>query len=67
MPLIRITSAQEGWSVYVPLDPRLPYTDLDVAKKLKALGCTGQILPGGIVEVDADRSNVKNPVDSKAG
>lgn len=58
MPVVRVVSRTGGWSVDLRVDVRWG-TDLEVARRLKARGCTGMILPGGIVEVDADKSEVK--------
>jgi hypothetical protein len=57
MPRVIIKSESGGWSAEVAVDVRWGAAP-EVARQLKALGCTGKILPGGVVEVDADRSKV---------
>jgi hypothetical protein len=57
MPRVIIKSESGGWSAEVTVDVRWGAAP-EVARRLKALGCTGKILPGGVVEVDVDRSKV---------
>lgn len=65
MATIRITSARGGWSADVFVKPNFG-TPENVVRHLKSLapGITGQILPGGIVEIFADDSVI--PVDKLA-
>lgn len=62
MTTLRILSRANGWAVTVSV-PICHGVGAHLARQLKELGCTGTLLPGGLVEIDADRSRVKMPID----